>query len=397
MQPHRPAPAPLLPRSAPARRGPIAHILRKIRSAWRQARPLAAAGLVAAIVPVAGAGAEPGPARRAPLATSAAELPALHAMLARAGWTATPELSGAFQPGRIFSAETHRLQIDDCFDTPVQRSTYTSAEVVTRLQAGVSVGLGLVAGQGELVKRLRFGAPEHLAMPALQMQPSEACRRTLREASAAGLDLRSLYVVQEALLAEIAEQTCGRMDARGRIVGLGAGELSLSVACAQESLEPVAVAYRVQPLSALIGVEAAPAEPWAPILSPAMPQGWSPIEPSPPPEIADGPLLSLQFAPGSAQLDPAALAALQALAPALLAEGAPPLRVEAHTDDGGEAIANLSVSQARAEAVKAALVALGIPPSTLIARGYGSSAPIASNQTEAGRAANRRTELWRVR
>ncbi len=440
------------PRSAPT--------LRWIRiGRWPRAL-IALAALVGAIVG-GPASAEPAtalrPGHRVQLAASAAELPALSALLERAGWSPTPELSGAFQPGRIFSADQHRLQIDDCFDAPIQRSTYTSAEVVTHLQAGVSVGMGLAQGHGKLVKKLRFGAPEHLAMPALKMRPTEACLRTLRDGAARGLDLSTLYVVQEALLAEIAEQTCGRIDARGRIVGLGAGEAALSIACAQESLEPVAVAFRVQPLHTVPGLVDAlgeqggftqtawrttePIEPmearWidpGPALLPPDPR-WANAEdrdsdgipdhldrcpalgPAPgaalgadgcPGEAAQttasaGPLLSVRFAPGSSHLDAASLHTLRQLAEGLLREGAPALRVEAHTDNqgegeaGGAPIANLSLSQARAEAVKVALVEFGVPAARLVARGYGSTAPIASNQTEAGRSANRRTEVWQVR
>jgi OOP family OmpA-OmpF porin len=48
---------------------------------------------------------------------------------------------------------------------------------------------------------------------------------------------------------------------------------------------------------------------------------------------------------------------------------------------------------ARAEAVVAALAALGIEPSRLAARGFGASQPIADNSTPGGRALNRRIEI----
>ena len=377
------------------------------------------------------------PSDRAQLAANAADLPALAALLKRAGWQPTPELSGTFQPGRVYSAGEHRLQIDDCFDAAIQRSTYTSAEVVTHLQAGVSVGLGAIRGQGELVKRLRFGAPEHLAMPALKMSPTSACLDTLRDSAAQGLDLSSLYVVQEVLLAEIAEQTCGRIDARGRIVGLAAADASLSVACAQQSLEPVAVAYRTLPLSRLPGLSdalargAQPIEPllthWSPddrdqdgiadaadrcpdhgplpggaLDSDGCPAAVAALTTAPCPDTStacgatapQGPALQLVFQRGSWTLTQTDRHTLTRLAGEVMAAGEARLRVEAHTDDQGDPLTNLSLSQARAEAVKAALIEAGVPAEALIARGFGAAAPIADNSTAAGRAQNRRTEVW---
>ncbi len=51
------------------------------------------------------------------------------------------------------------------------------------------------------------------------------------------------------------------------------------------------------------------------------------------------------------------------------------------------------MSQKRADAVVAKLVELGVQPSSLSAKGYGSSKPIADNATDEGRAKNRRIEF----
>mgnify|MGYP001230151766 CR=1 FL=1 len=67
-----------------------------------------------------------------------------------------------------------------------------------------------------------------------------------------------------------------------------------------------------------------------------------------------------------------------------------------HTDNSGSRLANLALSANRAEAVKAALVDKGIPARSLITLGAGSQRPIASNDTAAGRARNRRIE-FRIR
>ena len=69
------------------------------------------------------------------------------------------------------------------------------------------------------------------------------------------------------------------------------------------------------------------------------------------------------------------------------------IEIQGHTDNTGDADANLSLSQSRAEAVMNYLVEQGIDESRLTAQGYGDTAPIDSNETDEGRQNNRRTEL----
>lgn len=64
-----------------------------------------------------------------------------------------------------------------------------------------------------------------------------------------------------------------------------------------------------------------------------------------------------------------------------------------HTDSTGQDAYNQSLSQARADAVAQYLISRGVNPARLQAYGMGESRPIASNDTEAGRQANRRVEL----
>jgi len=194
-------------------------------------------------------------------ATSAAEIPALAELLERAGWQPTPELSGTFEAGAIFTVTQlgHQLALEGCFEVAPKVSTYTQAEVITQLQAGVSVkvgaGAGTVGAEVGLVKKVKFGTPTHFALPALEMEPTPDCEAKLKKAAQRGLALSQMYVVKEVLFAEIAEQTCGRVDIEGRFVGLGQAEAELAMACAQDSLEPVAVAYRTEAVTRLLGVE----------------------------------------------------------------------------------------------------------------------------------------------
>jgi outer membrane protein OmpA-like peptidoglycan-associated protein len=66
------------------------------------------------------------------------------------------------------------------------------------------------------------------------------------------------------------------------------------------------------------------------------------------------------------------------------------LTVEGHTDDQGDEATNLGLSQARADAVVAYLVAGGVAEDRLVAIGLGETDPIADNATAESRAANRR-------
>ena len=67
--------------------------------------------------------------------------------------------------------------------------------------------------------------------------------------------------------------------------------------------------------------------------------------------------------------------------------------ISGHTDNTGNSNRNQELSASRANAVKSYLVSKGVSSSKLAAKGYGEDMPIASNNTRAGRAQNRRVEI----
>jgi outer membrane protein OmpA-like peptidoglycan-associated protein len=69
------------------------------------------------------------------------------------------------------------------------------------------------------------------------------------------------------------------------------------------------------------------------------------------------------------------------------------IQINGHTDAVGKAADNLSLSNGRAQAVVDYLAKKGVQPARLSFKGFGSTLPIADNNTEEGRAKNRRTEL----
>ncbi len=195
-------------------------------------------------------------------AASAAEIPALSKLLDKAHWTPTPEMSGVFQAGRVFTETdgTHTVLSSTCFDVTPQTSTYTASEVISKLQAGVSVGLGAgrVDLKGALVKKVKFGAPTHTTIDRLGLTPTHACAAQL--AMLPPETMAASYVVQEVLEAEITDQTCGQIDASGRFVVVGEASTEFARACSVRSLEPVSVGYRTIPLSEIVAPLGGPAD-----------------------------------------------------------------------------------------------------------------------------------------
>ena len=68
------------------------------------------------------------------------------------------------------------------------------------------------------------------------------------------------------------------------------------------------------------------------------------------------------------------------------------LEIAGYTDNTGDAAINRELSERRADAVREALIKAGAEPDMLVAKGYGSADPIASNDTPEGRQRNRRIE-----
>lgn len=99
------------------------------------------------------------------------------------------------------------------------------------------------------------------------------------------------------------------------------------------------------------------------------------------------------FETGKAALMPGAMLSIDKVAEFLKKNTGRNIRIEGHTDSRGGAAFNLDLSQRRAESVRDVLVAKGIGPERILAKGYGEDFPVAGNTTEAGRQQNRRVEI----
>lgn len=105
-------------------------------------------------------------------------------------------------------------------------------------------------------------------------------------------------------------------------------------------------------------------------------------------------LMHVNFATGSASITRDSMQTLTEASNAIKqAPAGTKIEVGGHTDNTGNADANQTLSQQRADAVTARLNELGVPADTLSAKGYGQTKPVADNKTEQGKASNRRIEF----
>ena len=102
-------------------------------------------------------------------------------------------------------------------------------------------------------------------------------------------------------------------------------------------------------------------------------------------------LRSILFSSASAQLSAEDQLALIGFAGYLKSHASFKIEIQGHTDNVGTERTNQILSQQRAQSVRNALIELGLDPTRISAKGYGSSKPVGSNQSNEGRSLNRRT------
>lgn len=102
---------------------------------------------------------------------------------------------------------------------------------------------------------------------------------------------------------------------------------------------------------------------------------------------------AITFPVGSFAIQPQFQSTLREVAQTLKSDNRTYVDVLGHTDASGGEAANQALSQSRAQAVANYLKSRGVAAARVGVKGYGETAPIASNDTEEGRAENRRIEI----
>jgi OOP family OmpA-OmpF porin len=104
----------------------------------------------------------------------------------------------------------------------------------------------------------------------------------------------------------------------------------------------------------------------------------------------------IQFDFNKSTIKPVSFPILDAVKDALISNPKITIEVQGHTDNVGQAAYNLKLSAARADAVRAYLVAHGVEAVRLISKGFGMNQPLVPNNTEGNRALNRRVQFIRT-
>lgn len=214
----------------------------------------------------------------------------------------------------------------------------------------------------------------------------EASRRQAQLARREADHLRLQSMAREEEAARLAESNELELQASAATTVAATAEAAQARKLADARAKEAALARKEAELAAAV------ADAEGPAASKPVP---APRPPAPRPANAGRPFFTLagtSFVTGKGSLTSAGVTSVQRIASKIPAGNG--VRIEGHTDSQGTDEANLALSRQRAEAVRQGLIAQGIAGARIRVVGRGESVPVADNGSEAGRARNRRVEMY---
>ena len=186
----------------------------------------------------------------------------------------------------------------------------------------------------------------------------------------------------------------GCYDGEGDLGGTVSGNLVRATGKSRKGGIPSTFVLAVGADGGIVGVRSTNGAPFRLYAGAAAPKLKTECSTQPVPQLGCGSIIhGINFDFDSATIRPASEKLLDALSAGLQASTAPAFTLIGHTSSEGADAYNDDLSQRRAQAVAAAMVARGLDPARVSAEGRGERQPIADNTTETGRSMNRRVEI----
>jgi outer membrane protein OmpA-like peptidoglycan-associated protein len=310
-----------------------------------------------------------------------------------------------------------RFAVPEVRETPSPTQTFTRTVEVHGSASGPDGGFVLLArgtltthaGRGEVTElavaqkppvswiRLRLAGGVQPLAPQMFFEFSEIIGNGTRQTPAMVDHFRGIWQGRGVLiqLRQDGPLVTGCYDRTGRLTGTVTGNILHASGRTLDDQVASTFILSVGPDRVLRGVASSNRAPFRLYTGMPPPAGGKPscAEP-PPPRLGCGSVIhGIRFGYDSAVILPESAAVMTRLFDGLRSESSRPVTIEGHTSGEGSLDYNRQLSERRARAVVADLVARGIAASRLSAVGLGESRPIATNDDESGRSLNRRVEV----
>jgi hypothetical protein len=271
-----------------------------------------------------------------------------------------------------------------------------SATLQTHASRGLVTELGLVATTPVRWVKLRLVGGITVLQPQSFFEFSEIIGNGTQEVPALVSHFSGAWR-SSALLFGLEQQgavVSGCYEENGRLTGTVTGNLLRATGVTTPGGIPSAFILSVGPDGGVLGVRSTNGGPFRLQTLPANPSGAGGCAEPAPPVLGCGSVIhGITFGFDSAEIRPDSEPVLAALYDGLRADSSAAIVIEGHTSSEGSDAYNQRLSERRAEAVVADLVARGLPKNRVGATGLGEGRPIAPNTDESGRSLNRRVEV----